>query len=327
MKSPFSLVLIACAIGHSAPALSQVGADTLGGQNEQPAEWRLTGARRAAPTGPGHLKEVEGVLVSDVVGQEIRFEASGPDGFVVPYDRINALHYEESKYPQRFLRRSSFYLTVHYSDADGRPVFETIRLLSERPALSAIATLERDTGSTFDRSLATRSFLGISIRAGVGARVGITDQMGQTTKGVISHVSASFLTLDESTGVERVFGETSLREIRLLYSPKHDALVGLAVGATVGASGVYFSAGLSGCFSETSQKSDCHVLRAAAAAAGVGGGLGALIGMTIGALRYPFNHAFDVYRGDVRNASRRPSITIGPQISRERKGAFVSVVF
>ena len=49
--------------------------------------------------------------------------------------------------------------------------------------------------------------------------------------------------------------------------------------------------------------------------------------MTIGALRYPSNRAFDVYRGDVRNASKGPTIMIGPQISHARKGAFVSVTF
>ena len=120
---------------------------------------------------------------------------------MVPYERITAMHYEKAEYPRRFLRRSSFYLTVHYSDVAGRPAFETIRLLSERDALSALATLERDTGGTFDRSLATQSFLGIPIRAGIGARVAVTDQTGQATKGVITQLSASSLTLDESTGV------------------------------------------------------------------------------------------------------------------------------
>ncbi len=105
---------------------------------------------------------------------------------------------------------------------------------------------------------------------------------------------------DESTGVPRAFDETSLRKIRLLYSPKHDALVGLGTGAALGAFGVYVSAGLGGCFSPTGHTSDCHVLEVTAA---VGGGLGAAIGMTIGAFRYPFNNAFDVYRGDARGAS------------------------
>ena len=317
MKVPLSLMLIACAIGHSA-ALAQVSTD--------PAEWRLTGARHAAPSGPGRVKEVGGVLISDTVREEIRFEAAEQVGFVVPYDRIDALHYEESKYPQRFLRRSSFYLTVHYSDADGRPEFETIRVLSERDALTALATLEQDTGGTFDRSPSTQSFLGIPIRAGIGARVAVTDQAGQTTKGVITQLSASSLTLDESTSVARVFDETSLRKLRLLYTPRHDALVGFVTGAAVGASGVYVSAGLGGCFIPD-RTSDCHVLRTAAAAAGISGGLGALIGMTVGSLRYPFNNAFDVYRGDVRDASSTARITIAPLVAGARKGALVSVSF
>lgn len=181
-KGPLAVMLIACAMSHSAPALAQVKTDApaishalfpatvsdrlttpdsvpagperldAADLNSQPAEWRLTGVRRATPTGPGRVKEVEGALISDAVRREIRFKATEHTGFVVPYDRIDALHYEEAKYPQRFLRRSSFYLTVHYSDADGRQAFETIRVLSERDALSALATLERDTFSPTGRT-------------------------------------------------------------------------------------------------------------------------------------------------------------------------------
>jgi hypothetical protein len=273
------------------------------------------------------VKEVAGVLVSDSKGKQIRLEAAERPFYVVPFDRITAMHYEKAEYPRRFLRRSSFYLTVHYSDVDGRPAVETIRLLSERDALSAIATLERDTGGTFERSIATQSFLGIPIRAGIGARVAVTDQAGHTTKGTIAGLSAVSLALEESTGPPRVFDETSLRKIRLLYSPKHDALVGLGFGAAFGASAIYYSAALSGCFSQTGHTDDCHVLQVAAAVAAVGGGLGALIGMTIGSLRYPSNKAFDVYRGDARGASRTSAITIAPQVARARKGVLVSVAF
>lgn len=319
MNALHCLVLMTGAIGASQPALAQVLADP-------PVEWRLGGARSTMPAGPGRVKEVTGILVSDSEGKQIRFEAAGRVAYVVPYERITAMHYEESHYPQRILRRSSFYLTVHYSDVAGRPAFETIRLLSEREALSALATLERDTGGTFDRSVATQSFQGIPIRAGIGARVAVTDQTGRTMKGAIAQLSASSLTLDESTGVPRVFDQTSLLKIRLLYSAKHDALAGFAFGATVGAVSAYLTAGLSGCFSATDE-TDCHVAGGAAATAGVLGGLGAVIGMTIGALRYPFNDAFDVYRGSARSTSRTPAITIAPQLAQARKGVLMSVRF
>ena len=64
-----------------------------------------------------------------------------------------------------------------------------------------------------------------------------------------------------------------------------------------------------------------------AAVAAVTGGLGALIGMTVGALRYPLNKAFDVYLGDARGASKPSAITIAPQVGQARKGVLVSVRF
>lgn len=317
MKALLLLVLMTGASGSWQPALAQVPADP-------PTAWRLVGARNTTPIGPGRVKEVAGVLVSDSAGKQLRLEAAGRALFAVPYARITAMHYEQSDYPRRFLRRSSFYLALHYSDVAGRPAFETIRLLSMRDALAAVATLERDTGLTVDRSLTAQSFLGVPIRAGVGARVAVTDQSGQTTKGVIAQLSPSSLTLDESTGVPRTFNETSLRKIRLLYSPKHDALVGLGLGAAMGAMlGAFAGAGGgSGCGSD-----GCHVLEGAALGAGVLGGLGTLIGVTVGGFRYPFNEAFDVYRGDSRSTSRASAVTIAPQVAQSRKGVIVLVRF
>ena len=242
--------------------------------------------------------------------------------YVVPYERITAMHYEEAKCPQRFLRRSSFYLTVHHSDDTGGPAFETIRLLSERDALAAVDTLERDTGGTVDRSLATQSFLGLPIRVGLGTRVAVTDQAGETTDGAITQLSASSLALEESTGVSQVFDETDVQKIRLLYSPKHDLLVGLGAGAGLGAFLGATFVGLGGC-----PEDGCNHLGAAAVTAGVFGGLGALIGPLVGAVRYPFNNAFDVYRGDARGASGGSAVTVMPLVTPTRNGVLVSVRF
>jgi hypothetical protein len=315
MKALLSVVLMTGVIGSPQPALAQVPADP-------PAVWRLGGARSTTPAGPGRVKEVAGVLVSDSERKQIRLEAAGRALVEVPYERITSMHYEEAEYPRRFLRRPSFYLTVHYSDASGRPAFETIRLLSERDALSATDTLERDTERTFDRSRATRSFLGIPIRARIGTRVAVTDQTGQTTKGTIAQLSTVSLALDESAGVSRIFDETNVRKIRLLYSPKHDALVGLGIGAAGGAFLGATFVGISGCPEE-----GCPRLSAAAVWAGIFGGLGALIAPTAGAVRYPFNHAYDVYRGDAPGASESAAITIAPQVAQSRKAVLVSVRF
>ena len=149
MKALLSFALMTCAIWSSQSALAQVPAN--------PPNWRLDGARSTIPTGPGRVTETVGVLISNSRETQIRFEAAGRTLYAVPYGRIVAMHYEERGYPRRFLRKSSFYLTFHYSDADGRPAFETIRLLSMRDALAALATLERDTGLTVDRSLTPQS--------------------------------------------------------------------------------------------------------------------------------------------------------------------------
>lgn len=315
MKALLSLVLVTAAIGCSPPALAQVPADP-------PAEWRLGGARSSTPAGPGRVKEVVGVLISDSEGKQIRLEVNGRALYAVPYEHITAMHYEETEDPGGFLWRPSFYLTVHYSDASGEAAFETIRLLSQRDALSALDTLELDTGRTVDRSRATQSFLGIPIRARVGARVVVTDQSGHTTKGTIAQLSAVSLALDVSGGTPRIFDDANLRQIRLLYSPKRDVLIGLGIGAALGALVGATFAGLGGCPEE-----GCDRLGAAAVWAGLFGGLGALLRPIAGAGRYPFNRDFDVYRGNARSASGSPAITIAPLVSPSRKMVLVSVRF
>lgn len=309
MKALLSLVLMTGVIGSVQPAFAQVPV-------APPAVWRLEGARSTTPTGPGRVKEVAGVLVSDSEGRQLRLEANGRAGFVVPYERITAMHYEEAKYPRRFLRRSSFYVTVHYSDVAGQPAFETIRLLSEQDALAALDALERDTGRTVGWSLATQSFLGIPIRADIGARVAVTDQAGQTTKGAITQLSASSLALDGSAGVARLFDETSVRKIRLVYSPKLDALFGAAMGASVGVLFVLLNP-----MGGTAIATDYLVVPAVFAGALAGGF------MISGAVQSLFSNAYDVYRGDARGGFKTSAITIAPQVAQARKGVLVSVRF
>jgi hypothetical protein len=287
---------------------------------------RFANARRLVRTGAGRVKDVTGVLISDSSDRKIQFEVDGRAAFTIPYERITAMHYEQAEFPKRFLRRSNFYLTVHYSDATGLAAFETIRLLSARDVQPALEALERDTGLTFDRALTTRSFLGIPVRARVGASVAVTDWTGQATKGTITRLSASSLALDESAGAPRIFEATDVQKIRLLYSPKPYALAGFGMGASLGGLLTYLSAGLSGCFSET-RTHNCHVAQAMGAVAAVTGGLGALVFTTVGAIYYPRNKAFDVYLGGARGPSKTSAFTIVPQVTKERKAVAVSVRF
>jgi hypothetical protein len=289
-------------------------------------DFRVSPARRLMRADAGRVKETMGMLTSDTSSRTIRFDVNGRTVFVVPYERITALHYEQGLYPQRFLKRPSYYFTIHYSDSTGRPAFETIRLLSAGEVLPALDGLERATGHTVDRALTTRSFLGIPIRARVGAKVAVTDQAGQSIKGTIAELSSSSLALDTPSGAMRVFEAVEVQRIRLLYSPKHDALVGLSVGGGLGALMTLQAAGLGGCFSAT-RTSDCHVARVMGEVAAVTGGLGAVMGMTIGAARYPRNKAFDVYLGEARDRSGTAALTLVPLVTQARKGVVGAVRF
>jgi len=327
MRTRLALLWLVCCLGSSPPVLAQaaVGQDTPSG-TLQPVEWRLSGVRRASPSGPGRLEETTGVLISDPARQVLRFEARGRDLFAVAYGRITVIHYEEGKYPQRFLHRSSFYLTFHYADDTGRDAFETVRLLSREEALSALETIGEHTGCPTDRSDATESFLGIPIRAETGTRVVITDVSGRTVKGVIRQLSSSSLALDDSTGTTRVFDEADVRRIRLAYSPKRDAFFGLGVGFAAGAGLAYVAAGLGGCFNEN-RTTNCDVVSEMLLVGAITGGTTALIVMTVRALLYPVDSAFDVYRGETPGASRGYTIAIAPQVGPASRGVVVVVRF
>jgi len=312
-----SLIALAFIATSAWPALAQTARDAQ-------ETWSLDGPRHVTPTGPGRVREVSGTLVSNPNAREIALDAAGREVFRVPYDRIVAVHYERAAYPRRFLRRSSFYLVVHHTDAAGNPASETLRVLSEHEALAVVETVERHIGRDVQQSAAGHSFLGIPIRARVGTRIGVTDSAGEAAKGAIAALSPSSLTLVDSDGVHRVFDVGSVRRIRLLYSPRHDAVVGFSWGAAFTIFSVWLNAGLSGC--SNSASSDCHVARAMIGGAAIGGGIGALVGTTIGAMRYPFNHAFDVFAGPA-SAPRSPVVTIAPQFGTSRRGVVISLVF
>lgn len=288
--------------------------------------WHLGGARRATPTGPGRLKEEPGVLVLDFVSRQIRLDVAGVPVLQIPWDRIVAVHYENGEYPRRFLRRTSFYCVIHYTNDAGQPAAETIRLLAEKDARALRATFEDRIGVFVDQSETFASFLGLPIRVGPGTRVVVTGEDGRRVSGALRTLSTEQLTLVLPDADDAVFTRDRVRRIRLRYSPKHDAVVGLVTGAALGAWSTWLAAGLSGCFSETGHTSDCHVGRVMLTTAAAMGGVGAVISTTVGATRYPFNQAFDVYRRS-SPPSRSPAVSIGPEVGRSRTAINVSLRF
>jgi hypothetical protein len=256
----------------------------------QNAESRFADARRIIRKAGGRVEEAKGLLISDPQDKELRFDTGVQAAFAVPYDRINAMHYEKSVDSSRWgwpLTDTKYYLTIHYADSAGRATFETIRL-HERDVPLALDALERDSGLTIDRTLAKQSFLGIPIRAAIGDRVTVTDRTGKDTEGTITELSTSSLSLDGSRGARRVFGAASVKTIRLTRSPGYDALRGLGIGALIGAiSGVLVARLGGGDASDTAQ--------AAAIMGALFGGVGAALGAV--SPSYRFRATRDVYLG------------------------------
>jgi hypothetical protein len=281
------------------------------------AESHFADVRRVVRKVGGHVEEAKGQFVSDPQAKEVRFEVGDRATFAIPYDRITAMHIEEAVESSTLRGRlTKDYLTLHYADTSGQTRFETVRL-SKRDVQPALAALETDTGLTIDRTPAKQSFLGIPIRVAIGDRVRVTDQTGRTTKGTITQLSDSALTLDGLTAVPRVFDEASVKKIRLPYSPGPDARLGFGIGV--------FSGGLAGAL--VSHGDLGAILYGATK---IGAPLGVIatgVIVATGAALHPFDKSKDVYLGGTRGASKTSAIAIGPQIAKERKGVLVSVRF
>jgi hypothetical protein len=209
MKSPLSVLLIICLVSSTLPAEAQDSVATGS---------RYSDARLVTAEGRERLDEVKGVLVSDPQARHIRFEVNNRSVFDVSYDQVTAMHYEESKYSKRLLRRPGYFLTVHYSDAAGQEKFETLRL-SKGDVSSALAALEANAGLQIDRSASRRSLLGLPIYVAVGDTVYVTDETGHRVKGTLTQLSRSSLRLEpeskDRSVRERDFDQASIRKIEL----------------------------------------------------------------------------------------------------------------
>lgn len=259
----------------------------------------------------GHLKErlrderfheTPGTLTSDAVAKRLRFEElGGQQRFDISFDQLTALRLEASKWPVRAFRRSSLFLTIHYTRADGAAAFEIVRL----PATSIEAvtgTLSRDTGQTVDRSPTTTSFLGLPVHIRLGDRLVVTDTSGRRMSATLSGLSHAAVDLGPSGRIEG----TSILRI--------DVRDSLWDGGTYGA----LLIGLPVFYPLWNAQycDDCSALPALAE--------GLAIGATIGAL---------IDRAVMRSAFRRsdqttpaPRVQLVPMLG-ERRGVMASVRF
>ena len=284
------------------------------------ADGAVTDARRLTPKGPNSVSEKKGTLTCDAERRELRFETRDARAFTVPFDRLVALHTEESRVPPRFLWRSNFYLTVHYTGPDGEAAVETLRFGSHQDQLDATAVLRNATGRSIDHSPAFRSLQGIPIRARAGTRLTGKTMSGDRFTGTVAALSATTVTVE--TGATRlVLDESSLQQLRLPYTAGHDAKMGMALGATIGALG-----GLAGAAFNTSGSASANA-GWVVLATGLGAGVGAAVNVTLGALHYPFNRAFDVYTAPSWGARRRPDLAPRPQLDHTRRALQVSIAY
>jgi hypothetical protein len=169
----------------------------------------------------GGVDEARGTLISDTQAKRLRFEVGGRSLFDVPFDRLRAGRYEQSRYPPRSFRRSGHYLTLHYIRDTGEPAFDVFRL----PGGAAVdlTAFERDTGISIERGPAATSFLGLPVHLAVGTRVQVTNDAGARVQGKVVHLSSSSIDL----GAPGRFDVASVRQIDV----RDGVWEGVAMGA------------------------------------------------------------------------------------------------
>lgn len=280
---------------------------------------------RATPKGPGRLTKTVGTFASDAGHAELTFRSDGAMPITIPFTSITALHYEEGKYPKRSFWRSNYFIVIHYARDDGAPATETMHFVSRVDALAAVAAITRDTGIDADRVPAPRSLLGIPAHAGLGASVVVTDASGAKLKGRISGLSPTGVEVVGRSGREWRFDQTNLRRLRWQYAPAHAAKVGFVAGAAFGVFSTWLVAGLGGCYEEGAD--DCHVARYMAINAVSVGGVSAAVATAVGAMRYPLNGTYDVYRAAPVTSERRSGLTVRPKVTGGGTGVTISVGF
>lgn len=320
MKTTHSVLFVAL-LGCSGPLFAQEPPAL----NTASAVFQVGDVRQVTPKGPGRLEKTTGTFACDAERGQLTFHGDGARPLAIPFASITAVHYEESKYPKRSFWRSNYFIVIHYAKEDGAPATATMHFISRDDALAAVAAVRRDTGVALDRVPAPRSLLGIPAHAGIGASVVVTDASGGKLKGRISGLSPSAVEVVGRSGREWRFDQTNLRRIRWQYAPAHAAKVGFVSGAAFGVFATWLAAGLGGCYEEGAE--NCHVARYMAINAVTIGGVTAAVGTGIGAIRYPLNGGYDVYRAAPGLSERRSGLTVRPRVTASSTGVTVAVGF
>jgi hypothetical protein len=143
-----------------------------------------------------------------------------------------------------------------------------------------------------------------------GARVSLTDDSGPTIKATITAVSASSLTAVTARGNVETFSETHVRELaRRQRNAGKGAKIGLGVGAALG---------LVEALQQDNSEEQVLALGGAIVMAGMGAGVGALVGANVFSERM-------IYRAP--GANQHTTVAVAPILSKNRAGVFASIRF
>jgi hypothetical protein len=186
---------------------------------------RLVTGRHRQGFRNAHFDETKGALVSDAQQRRLHFEGDSGRVLDLPFDRLVDLHSESSRYPRRVFRGAGLYLVVHYVEQLGEPAFEIFRLPTST-GNALLATIERDTGRTIDRSDTTDSFLGLPIHVFDADTVVISSESGVQIKGPLRRMSPTTIDIDAGT-----FPAATIRRIRVTDSIGEGILYGGLIAA------------------------------------------------------------------------------------------------
>lgn len=281
-------------------------------------EWRTDGIQRVRPEGPQRVKSSEGTLVLDGARRHIVFAQRAEAVFVIPYDRLSAIHFEDTRYPGGRTKR---YITLHHATDTGETAVEVIRVRADDRARALVANLEEQTGLHVGQSLEHQSMLGIPIHAAVGAKVTVTASDGSITKGVIRRLTPSAVDIESMSAGTRTFTVANLRRMRYQYDAGRQAKIGVVIGAAAGAFVGFMGSAF--CEDNPSNGLGCTL-------SGVALGMGIVGGATAGvlvleeALHYPSNRNYDVYRSPLLQL-RHGRLGLSPDVTRRRAAVQVSL--
>src|SRR5579871_1433487 len=172
-----AVAVVVLTLAASAPAVAQIPAATLSVEAEQ-----VTDAISCAKC---RLK-TDGRFVIDASRRVLEFDRKGTAVATIPSDRVTAVHWEASHFPQRARHRETYYLTIEYTAADGGRRALSVRLASNAREAELVESLHGATGRSVDSSVSSLAGVPFYARLGIAGAAPVPvfgSLQGQLTTG------------------------------------------------------------------------------------------------------------------------------------------------